>query len=95
MGAAAIHIDDLAFRWKRGGPLCVQLAQLAVDAGQSLFLQGPSGSGKTTLLNLIGGVLLPERGRFPCLVSRWVTCRQARGMPSGRHIWASSSSNSI
>jgi putative ABC transport system ATP-binding protein len=62
MSAAAIHIEDLAFRWKRGGPLCVQLAHLAVDAGQSLFLQGPSGSGKTTLLNLIGGVLLPERG---------------------------------
>jgi putative ABC transport system ATP-binding protein len=62
MSAAAIRIDDLAFRWRRKGPLCVTLAHLAVDAGKSLFLHGPSGVGKTTLLNLIGGVLLPERG---------------------------------
>jgi putative ABC transport system ATP-binding protein len=62
MSVLAIRIDDLAFRWRRKGPLCVTLAHLAVDAGKSLFLHGPSGVGKTTLLNLIGGVLLPERG---------------------------------
>ena len=59
---SAIRINDLAFRWRRNGPLCVELDQLAVEAGKSLFLHGPSGAGKTTLLNLIGGVLLPERG---------------------------------
>lgn len=63
----AIRIIDLAFRWRRSGPLCVELDHLAVEAGKSLFLHGPSGVGKTTLLNLIGGVLLPERGRVELL----------------------------
>ncbi|HEX6735601.1 MAG TPA: ATP-binding cassette domain-containing protein [Azonexus sp.] len=67
MAVAAIRIDDLAFRWRRGGPLCVRLAQLTLAAGRSLFLHGPSGAGKTTLLNLIGGVLLPERGSVELL----------------------------
>lgn len=67
MNAAAIRIDDLAFRWRPDGPLCLTLDHLAVDAGKSLFLHGQSGAGKSTLLNLIGGVLLPERGRIEVL----------------------------
>ncbi|KAB2917527.1 MAG: ATP-binding cassette domain-containing protein [Dechloromonas sp.] len=67
MTPPAIRIDDLAFRWRQSGPLCVRLEQLTLAAGTSLFLHGPSGAGKTTLLNLIGGVLLPERGRVELL----------------------------
>lgn len=67
MTPTAIRIDDLAFRWRPAGPLCVRLQHLALAAGSSLFLHGPSGVGKTTLLNLIGGVLLPERGRVELL----------------------------
>lgn len=67
MTTAAIRIDDLAFRWRRSGPLCVRLQHLTLAAGGSLFLHGPSGAGKTTLLNLIGGVLLPERGSVELL----------------------------
>ena len=32
-----------------------------------MFLRGPSGSGKSTLLGLIGGVLVPQRGRVQLL----------------------------
>lgn len=73
MSAAAIRIEDLAFRWRPDGPLCLTLDLLAVDAGKSLFLHGPSGAGKSTLLNLIGGVLLPERG-----------CIEVLGQPLGK-----------
>ncbi len=67
MTEPAIRIENLAFRWRRNGPLCIELDELAVVAGSSLFLHGPSGSGKTTLLNLIGGVLVPERGTVELL----------------------------
>lgn len=42
----------------------LDIGELAVAAGESLFLHGPSGCGKTTLLNLIGGVLTPQAGRL-------------------------------
>jgi putative ABC transport system ATP-binding protein len=67
MAAAAIRIDDLVFRWRPDAAPAVKLAKLTVDAGKSLFLHGPSGAGKSTLLNLLGGVLLPERGRIEVL----------------------------
>lgn len=67
MASLAIHIKDLAFRWRPNAPLCIELDHLAVESGKSLFLHGPSGVGKTTLLNLIGGVLLPERGTVKLL----------------------------
>ena len=67
MSRLAIRINDLTFRWRPDGPVCVSLAHLAVDAGKSLFLHGPSGVGKSTLLNLIGGVLLAQRGEVELL----------------------------
>ena len=67
MTSAAIRIDDLLFRWRPDAAPAVCLRQLQVDAGKSLFLHGPSGAGKSTLLNLLGGVLLPERGRIEVL----------------------------
>ena len=78
MAAPAIHIDDLNFRWTRNGPLCLSLPALTVDVGKSLFLHGPSGVGKSTLLNLIGGVLLPERGGVAVLGQRLAEMRAAR-----------------
>ncbi len=67
MSMQALVVRDLEFSWPRSGSFCLKLADLAVDAGKSLFLHGPSGSGKSTLLNLIGGVLLPARGSVSLL----------------------------
>ena len=67
MPAAAIHLENLVFRWRPELPPAVELPRLTVDAGKSLFLHGPSGAGKSTLLNLIGGVVLPERGELVVL----------------------------
>ena len=62
MSTQPLVVRDLEFRWPGDDRFCLQLPELTVNPGKSLFLHGPSGSGKSTLLNLIGGVLLPERG---------------------------------
>lgn len=36
---------------------------LTIEAGSYTVLLGPSGSGKTTLLSVLGGFLMPDRGR--------------------------------
>jgi putative ABC transport system ATP-binding protein len=85
MDAPAIRLHQLAFRWRGNGAFrptaddafCLTVDDIALGAGSSLFLHGPSGSGKSTLLNLIGGVLLPERGTIDLLGQDM--CRLAPG----------------
>ncbi len=57
-----IELEDVQFRWHPSGPVILDIPRLSVGAGERIFLQGPSGSGKTTLLNLLGGIVLPQRG---------------------------------
>lgn len=59
-----IAISDLRFTWAGASAPILDIAELTVAAGESLFLHGPSGCGKTTLLNLIGGVLSPQSGKL-------------------------------
>ncbi len=54
----AVQLDGLRFRY-RGGAEVLDIAQLSVARGTSVFLHGPSGCGKTTLLGIIAGVLKP------------------------------------
>jgi putative ABC transport system ATP-binding protein len=63
----AIKIENLQFRWQPTLPLVLEIEQLEVRLGESVFIKGPSGSGKTTLLNLIGGVLDPLDGQLEVL----------------------------
>lgn len=63
----AIHIRDLSFGWPGQPQPCLELPELEVDIGEQVFIQGDSGAGKSTLLNLIGGVLLPQRGQIKIL----------------------------
>lgn len=62
-----IRIENLLFRWLAGAQPCLEIPSFEVRAGERIFLYGPSGSGKSTLLGLLGGVLVPERGRLHLL----------------------------
>ncbi len=64
-----IEIENLRFRWARGGEFRLEIQAFEVRAGERIFLYGPSGSGKSTLLGLLGGVLVPELGRIRLLGS--------------------------
>jgi putative ABC transport system ATP-binding protein len=61
--SAVVRIDDVRFRWPGAAADCLAVPALVLSAGERVFLHGPSGSGKSTLLALIGGVVVPERGR--------------------------------
>ena len=41
----------------------VQGVSLALQAGEMLALIGPNGAGKSTTFNMVGGQLVPDRGR--------------------------------
>ena len=62
-----IEIRDLCFAWAGNAAPILDVGELEVRRGESLFLHGPSGCGKTTLLNLIGGVLVPQSGSLVVL----------------------------
>ena len=57
-----IEVEGLRFGWRRGAPPVVDIAQMAVAAGERVFMHGPSGCGKSTLLGLLGGVLVADAG---------------------------------
>ncbi|MFT3847608.1 MAG: ATP-binding cassette domain-containing protein [Propionivibrio sp.] len=62
-----IALTDVLFRWPGQDCHCLDIPELSIAAGESVFLFGPSGSGKSSLLSLIGGVTSPERGRISVL----------------------------
>lgn len=62
----AVLLRSLLFAYDKA-PAILQIEELRVAAGKSLFLHGPSGSGKTTLLSLISGVSMPQSGSVQVL----------------------------
>lgn len=62
----AVHLKGVRFAY-RTGPLVLDVEELVVPAGETVFLHGPSGSGKTTLLGLIAGVLGASQGEVRVL----------------------------
>ena len=62
-----LQISELSFRWPESKTDLLNISELAVERGQSVFIQGKSGSGKSTLLNLITGVLPPSHGSISVL----------------------------
>jgi putative ABC transport system ATP-binding protein len=64
---AAVNLSDIVFRWRKSGPVVLNLPSFSVATGEKAFVSGPSGSGKTTLLNVLGCVAVPEEGRATVL----------------------------
>lgn len=73
-----IHIENLLFRWSRGGHVCLDIPRFELRRGERVFLHGQSGSGKSTLLQLLAGVLIPERGTLAVLDT------ELTGLPASR-----------
>ncbi len=61
MTSVVARLAETTFAYRAGEPV-LDIAELAVAAGEKLFVEGPSGSGKSTLLGLLGGVLTPSAG---------------------------------
>ncbi len=67
-----VELEQLSFAWGEGKP-CLNIPELKVARGETLFIRGPSGSGKSTLLNLLGGVLKPSEGGISVLGCDYAT----------------------
>jgi putative ABC transport system ATP-binding protein len=65
--APVIRLEEVRFRWRRTGPDVLALEDVAIHAGERLFIEGPSGSGKSTLLGLLAGVTIPHQGAVQVL----------------------------
>ena len=71
MTSPALALHKLHFCWPGAQADTLQIEQLTLDRGQTLFLRGPSGCGKSTLLSLAAGVLLPQAGTVQLLGQSW------------------------
>lgn len=67
----ALLLQNLRYRWPGAPADTLAIAQLALAAGDTVFLRGPSGCGKSTLLGVAAGVLLPQAGEAALLGQRW------------------------
>jgi putative ABC transport system ATP-binding protein len=65
-----IHASGVRFGWRGPEPAVLDIPELAVRPGGTLFVAGPSGSGKTTLLSLLAGVVTPQSGEITLLGRR-------------------------
>lgn len=63
----ALHFSNVLFRWQAGHAPSLNISDLCISKGESIFLYGPSGSGKSTLLSLAGGIITPEQGQVTVL----------------------------
>lgn len=61
------EISDLKFKYSNNETLVLDIPQLNIKQGQSVFLYGPSGSGKSTLLEVLAAVATPQSGEIQIL----------------------------
>ncbi len=65
MTLLAMH--NVLYTWDDSNSPLLDCEEFHADAGSKILIRGPSGSGKSTLLNLIGGVLVPQKGSISIL----------------------------
>lgn len=56
-----VEFKNVTFGWNQ--KVVIKQINLQIPKGKIVAIMGPSGTGKTTLLRLIGGEILPQKGR--------------------------------
>lgn len=83
---SVLAVENLSFAWPASS-FRIGIADLNVKPGEHWMLEGPSGSGKSTLLQLLGGVLLPQRGDVRILGESWAALSAAqRDLQRADHV---------
>lgn len=77
MSSNLLELKDLCFAWPGSTEDCLNIAELHVRPGETIFLHGPSGCGKSTLLSLLAGVIVPQAGYVALLDTHWGDLRPA------------------
>ncbi|BHH86082.1 ATP-binding cassette domain-containing protein [Desulforhopalus sp. 52FAK] len=72
-----LAVKNLSFAWPSSS-FQIGITDLNVKSDEHWLLEGPSGSGKSTLLQLLGGVLLPQRGEIQILGQSWAALTAAQ-----------------
>lgn len=62
-----VEVRDLRFAWAAGQAPVLNIPDLTLRRGETVFLHGRSGSGKSTLLSLLSGVSVPGTGSVEVL----------------------------
>ena len=75
--STVLAVKNLSFAWPASS-FHIKITDLNVESGEHWLLEGPSGSGKSTLLQLLGGVLLPQRGDVRILGQSWAALSAAQ-----------------
>lgn len=75
--STVLAVKNLSFAWPTSS-FHIKITDLNVKSGEHWLLEGPSGSGKSTLLQLLGGVLLPQRGDVRILGQSWAALSAAQ-----------------
>jgi len=79
-GHPLIEVENLSYRYRRGGHAALQRLSFAVERGRVVGLVGPNGSGKTTLYRLILGFVRPREGRVAVGGTDPAAYRRTRGI---------------
>jgi len=67
MSPAAVHIENLGFKYPGQSAMCFSGLNLEVPAGSRFGIFGPNGAGKTTLMNCMTGLLNFRQGTIKLL----------------------------
>jgi putative ABC transport system ATP-binding protein len=75
--STVLAVKNMSFAWPASA-FQIGITDLNVKSGEHWLLQGPSGSGKSTLLQLLGGVMLAQRGDIRILGQSWAALSAAQ-----------------